>query len=79
MNPVVYIRCDGGTNIGMGHVVRCLALAHMIKKHFDVVFILQETDTTIYQWIEKNGFTYQTIARSSEEKEAASQVLNVLK
>jgi spore coat polysaccharide biosynthesis predicted glycosyltransferase SpsG/RimJ/RimL family protein N-acetyltransferase len=51
----------------------------MIKKYFDVVFILQETDTTIYQWIEKNGFTYQTIARSSEEKEAASKLRNVLK
>jgi UDP-2,4-diacetamido-2,4,6-trideoxy-beta-L-altropyranose hydrolase len=78
MKPVVYIRCDGGTDIGMGHVVRCLALAHMLREFFDVTFIIQETDNTVYQWINGNGFSYQTITRCQEETTCASLLVEAL-
>jgi UDP-2,4-diacetamido-2,4,6-trideoxy-beta-L-altropyranose hydrolase len=78
MKPVVYIRCDGGTDIGMGHVVRCLALAHMLSEFFDVTFIIQETDNTVYQWIEGNGFSYLTINRCKEETECAAHLIEAL-
>lgn len=35
----VYIRADGNTDIGLGHVVRCLALAEMLKADFECVFV----------------------------------------
>jgi UDP-2,4-diacetamido-2,4,6-trideoxy-beta-L-altropyranose hydrolase len=78
MKPAVFLRCDGGTDIGMGHVVRCIALAHMLRNHFDITFILQETDETSYNWLVKNGFSYTTISRSSDEESAATRLMQVL-
>ena len=78
MKPRVIVRCDGGTDIGMGHVVRCLALAHMLHDYFDISFVLQETDNTIYKWIEDNGFSFKTIIRSNDEETAVANLLEVL-
>ncbi len=41
MKPKIVIRADGGTSIGMGHVIRCLALADMLKNDFTIVFAIQ--------------------------------------
>ena len=38
MKPKVYIRADGNTEIGLGHVIRSLALASMLKNDFDCIF-----------------------------------------
>ena len=38
MKPKVYIRADGNTEIGLGHVIRSLALASMLKNDFDCLF-----------------------------------------
>jgi UDP-2,4-diacetamido-2,4,6-trideoxy-beta-L-altropyranose hydrolase len=35
----VYIRADGDAQIGIGHLVRCIALAHSIRKHFAISFV----------------------------------------
>lgn len=48
MKQRIIIRADGGTNIGMGHLVRCIALADMLKSSFDIIFSIQQpTITTI--------------------------------
>ena len=36
--PKVYIRADGNTEIGLGHIIRSLALANMLKEDFDCIF-----------------------------------------
>jgi UDP-2,4-diacetamido-2,4,6-trideoxy-beta-L-altropyranose hydrolase len=41
MKKNIIIRADGGTSIGMGHVVRCLALAEMLKDDFVITFVIQ--------------------------------------
>lgn len=41
MKPKIIIRADGGTSIGMGHVMRCIALADMLKNDFNVAFAIQ--------------------------------------
>ena len=38
----VFIRVDGSVQIGLGHLVRCIALAQMIGSHFEVCFICKE-------------------------------------
>ena len=47
MKPSIYFRADGGTSIGMGHIVRCLALAEMLKDDFDITFCYQKTDKNV--------------------------------
>lgn len=37
----------------MGHIVRCTALADMLKNDFEIVFILQETDEQVLEIIKK--------------------------
>jgi UDP-2,4-diacetamido-2,4,6-trideoxy-beta-L-altropyranose hydrolase len=37
--PKVYIRADGNSGIGLGHVIRSLALAEMLKDDFDCIFV----------------------------------------
>lgn len=39
MKPKVYIRADGNTEIGLGHIIRSLALASMLKSDFDCIFV----------------------------------------
>jgi UDP-2,4-diacetamido-2,4,6-trideoxy-beta-L-altropyranose hydrolase len=38
MKPKVLIRADGSHQIGLGHLTRCTALAHMLKDKFAVTF-----------------------------------------
>lgn len=43
------IRCDGGSLIGMGHVMRCLVLAKELSKSSKVLFICKEGDGYSFQ------------------------------
>jgi len=38
IKPKIYIRTDGNSEIGLGHVIRSLALAEMLKEDFDCIF-----------------------------------------
>jgi UDP-2,4-diacetamido-2,4,6-trideoxy-beta-L-altropyranose hydrolase len=38
MKPKVILRADGNSEIGLGHVIRSLALAEMLKEDFDCIF-----------------------------------------
>ena len=43
----VIIRADGNTEIGLGHVIRSLALADMLKEHFNCIFATRFLSTHI--------------------------------
>lgn len=51
MKPKIVIRADGGTSIGMGHVIRCLALADMLKDDFTIFFAIQEPTESVIKTI----------------------------
>lgn len=40
-NKIVF-RADGNHKIGLGHIVRCMALADLLKTNFDIVFLCKE-------------------------------------
>lgn len=42
MLPKLYIRADGNSQIGLGHLIRCFALANMVKDNFEVSFVSKE-------------------------------------
>jgi len=47
MKPKILIRTDGGIQIGHGHLVRCLALAQILKDDFEIIFYCKEIPETI--------------------------------
>lgn len=45
----VYFRTDANPQIGMGHLVRCSALAAMIDKDYEISFVTKNTPTQMLQ------------------------------
>lgn len=57
-NKKVVIRADGNSKIGLGHIYRGIALAHMLKNDFDIGFIIR-TDSDILPFMDLNfNYTY---------------------
>jgi UDP-2,4-diacetamido-2,4,6-trideoxy-beta-L-altropyranose hydrolase len=57
----VYLRADGNSEIGLGHLIRCIALAQMIKSEFNIHFIFKDAPDQIIQDILRNGFRFTKI------------------
>ncbi|UOR07484.1 UDP-2,4-diacetamido-2,4,6-trideoxy-beta-L-altropyranose hydrolase [Hymenobacter aerilatus] len=47
MNPRLLLRADGNPRIGLGHVMRLLALAEILRDRFKSVFVIQEPDAAV--------------------------------
>ncbi len=57
----VFFRADGNSEIGLGHLIRSIALAQMLKDNFAISFICEEIPESIKKKIEDNGFEFQKI------------------
>ena len=42
MKPIIILRADGNSTIGLGHVIRSLALAEMLVSEFECHFLIQD-------------------------------------
>jgi UDP-2,4-diacetamido-2,4,6-trideoxy-beta-L-altropyranose hydrolase len=51
----VFIRADGGDKIGLGHLVRCLALAEMIKFDYIISFVCKQIPNKSAEEIKQLG------------------------
>ena len=68
----VDIRCDGGVTIGMGHVMRCIALANMLGDAFNIRFVIQQSTDNVKRSITAAGFAHVEIPRTNDfENECA--------
>lgn len=56
MKPDIFIRTDASPDIGLGHLVRCSALAHMLKKEFEITFFCKSIPVSIEKEFRDNGF-----------------------
>lgn len=45
--PKIFFRADGSSTIGLGHVIRSLAFADMIKHHFECFFIIRNPSPSL--------------------------------
>ena len=54
MKKIIYFRADGNNHIGLGHVIRSLALADMLKDKFECVFVTRFLSEYIIEEIEKS-------------------------
>lgn len=84
----ILFRCDGSSEIGMGHVVRCLALADKLKEDFncDINFLMSKSEIGIkkvkffYNVIEppSNNYSYQNwLLESINSTNASVLILDV--
>jgi len=66
MRVKLYIRADGTNQIGLGHLTRCLALAHMLKEEYDIFFVCKEAPANIIMDIKNYGFSFLKISEEEE-------------
>lgn len=62
----LYIRADGGWEIGLGHLVRTSALAQMVKDSFTVTFVCREIPEQTGNELIGTGFRLMRMEREKE-------------
>jgi UDP-2,4-diacetamido-2,4,6-trideoxy-beta-L-altropyranose hydrolase len=66
MNPKLFIRADGNFQIGLGHLVRCTALAQILKDDFEITFICREIPDASVAELQGGGFGCIKIDKEAE-------------
>lgn len=66
MQNKVYIRADGGLNIGLGHLIRCMALAHMLKDDFQIIFACNQIPESVINQLTIEGFLFARISSEAD-------------
>lgn len=66
MKSAVYIRVDGSSSIGLGHLVRCIALAQMLDDTFDISFFCKQLPEDIARDIRELNFNLFVIQEEAE-------------
>lgn len=66
MKRKAFFRADGSAEIGLGHLVRCLALAQMLEDEFEIVFVSKQIPDILRQDITSKGFSVQLIAAEDD-------------
>lgn len=65
----LFIRADSGIEIGIGHMMRCYALAEILKKmDFDVYFISRKLKGNICDFIAKKGYKVYYLPTKNQNK-----------
>lgn len=49
----VLIRVDGSATIGLGHIVRCMALADILRPEFDILFVCKDVSEKLVLELQK--------------------------
>ncbi|QDK81849.1 UDP-2,4-diacetamido-2,4,6-trideoxy-beta-L-altropyranose hydrolase [Spirosoma sp. KCTC 42546] len=70
----ILFRADGNAQIGLGHVMRCLALADMLKNDFLMRFALVEPTLEVSATIEKAGLSIVSLPESSQQTSFLAQI-----
>ena len=56
MSPKIFFRADGNTHIGLGHLVRCSALAYMLQSYFEISFYCKEIPESFEKELVNNSY-----------------------
>lgn len=77
MKDKIFFRADGGASTGLGHLVRSMALAQMLKEKYKIDFYCKEAPESIEEKIKAAGFGFIRIA-DDEEFFARAKVIVVI-
>jgi UDP-2,4-diacetamido-2,4,6-trideoxy-beta-L-altropyranose hydrolase len=58
VKPKVSFRTDSSASIGLGHLIRCIAVAKMLKEDFEIFFVTGELPASILYELTANNFKY---------------------
>ena len=72
------IRVDAGTTLGMGHLMRCVAITHVLPAHWHATFYLLETDEPVYLFLREQQLDFHILTRTANEVQDAQQFLKEL-
>lgn len=75
----VAVRADGGANIGMGHIQRCLALSSQLKKNGAKILFISKKDKTIEKKIEQEEFEVIPLKNNVGLAEDLKHTINTIK
>lgn len=78
VNQKLAIRVDAGTQLGMGHLMRCFSIALLLKETHRIHFYLMETDAPVKEFLERNGLSYTLLPRIQDAVVDAKQFLEQL-
>ncbi|MVM30989.1 UDP-2,4-diacetamido-2,4,6-trideoxy-beta-L-altropyranose hydrolase [Spirosoma sp. HMF4905] len=70
----ILFRADGNAQIGLGHVMRCLALANMLKGEFSMRFAIVEPTPEVRQLLESAGLSISSLAASTQQADFLIQI-----
>ncbi|SNC65584.1 UDP-2,4-diacetamido-2,4,6-trideoxy-beta-L-altropyranose hydrolase [Hymenobacter gelipurpurascens] len=78
--PRLVFRADGNSRIGLGHVMRLLALAEILAPlAAERLFLIRQPDEALVELLETNGLTVQQLPLQPLPEEAAELVRQVLR
>ncbi len=78
MQNKIIFRVDGHQDVGLGHVIRCLALADMLRDEFQIVFASQKRDDEVLNIICKEGFDLIELPTEDNYEKDAERLLTYL-
>jgi len=62
----IYIRVDGNSEIGLGHLFRCLALSQMLNEDFNIHFVSKEIPANFITLLSENNVKIIVIKSENE-------------
>lgn len=65
MKKKLLIRTDGSTQIGLGHLVRCISLAQILRDDFDIEFVCKQIPNQLAHELRKESFDLIKIKNDS--------------
>lgn len=66
MKSDLYIRTDGSTEMGLGHLVRCMSLSYIFREQFDITFFCRQIPEQIEFELDQQEIGLQKIDREQE-------------